>query len=81
MELFQADPHWRDYILFCEYFHGGNGAGPGASHQTGRTGLVARLIQGSGQFGATVLNDPHWPMGRPCPRLWPGPAERERADA
>ena len=44
-EKFQADPHWRDYILFYEYFHGDNGAGLGASHQTGWTGVVARLIQ------------------------------------
>jgi hypothetical protein len=44
-EKFQTDPHWRDYILFYEYFHGDNGAGLGASHQTGWTGLVARLIQ------------------------------------
>ena len=41
---FQEDPHWRDYILFYEYFHGENGAGLGASHQTGWTGLVARLF-------------------------------------
>jgi hypothetical protein len=41
---FQNDPHWRDYILFYEYFHGDNGAGLGASHQTGWTGLVATLI-------------------------------------
>ena len=44
-EKFQNDPHWRDLILFYEYFHGDNGAGIGASHQTGWTGLVARLIQ------------------------------------
>jgi hypothetical protein len=44
-EKFQADPHWRDYVLFYEYFHGDNGAGLGASHQTGWTGLVAKLIQ------------------------------------
>jgi hypothetical protein len=43
--LFQEDPHWRDLILFYEYFHGDNGAGLGASHQTGWTGVVARLIQ------------------------------------
>jgi hypothetical protein len=43
-ELFQSDPHWRDHILFYEYFHGDNGAGLGASHQTGWTGLVAPLI-------------------------------------
>jgi hypothetical protein len=41
---FQEDPHWRDYILFYEYFHGDNGAGIGASHQTGWSGLVASLI-------------------------------------
>jgi hypothetical protein len=44
-EKFQTDPHWRDCILFYEYFHGDNGAGLGASHQTGWTGLVAKLIE------------------------------------
>jgi hypothetical protein len=44
-ELFQRDPAWHDLILFYEYFHGDNGAGLGASHQTGWTGLVARIIQ------------------------------------
>jgi hypothetical protein len=44
-EKFQNDPHWRDLIPFHEYFHGDNGAGIGASHQTGWTGLVAKLIQ------------------------------------
>jgi hypothetical protein len=44
-EKFQNDPNWRDYILFYEYFHGDNGAGLGASHQTGWTGLVAKLLQ------------------------------------
>ena len=44
-EKFQTDPHWRDYILFYEYFHGDNGAGLGASHQTGWTGLVAKFIE------------------------------------
>jgi hypothetical protein len=43
-EKFQSDPHWRDCLLFYEYFHGDNGAGIGASHQTGWTGLVASLI-------------------------------------
>jgi len=42
---FQEDPHWRDHILFYEYFHGDDGAGLGASHQTGWTGIIARLIQ------------------------------------
>ncbi|OLB99916.1 MAG: glucosidase [Candidatus Rokubacteria bacterium 13_1_40CM_68_15] len=48
-EKFQRDPHWRDLILFYEYFHGDNGAGIGASHQTGWTGLVAKLLQQSGE--------------------------------
>jgi hypothetical protein len=46
----QTDPHWQDLILFYEYFHGDNGAGIGASHQTGWTGLVAKLIQQSGEY-------------------------------
>src|SRR5262249_32101662 len=41
---FQEDPHWRDLILFYEYFHGDNGAGLGASHQTGWTGVIAPLM-------------------------------------
>jgi mannosylglycerate hydrolase MGH1-like protein len=45
---FQSDPHWRDLVWFYEYFHGDNGAGIGASHQTGWTGLVAKLLQQSG---------------------------------
>jgi hypothetical protein len=44
-DRFQRDPHWRDHILFHEYFHGDNGAGIGANHQTGWTGLVAALLQ------------------------------------
>jgi len=47
-EIFQNDPLWQDLILFYEYFHGDNGAGLGASHQTGWTGLVAKLIEQSG---------------------------------
>jgi hypothetical protein len=47
-EVLQQDPHWRDLVLFYEYFHGDNGAGLGASHQTGWTGLVAQLIQQQG---------------------------------
>ena len=46
---YQTDPHWRDLVLFYEYFHGDNGAGLGASHQTGWTGLVAKLLQQSGE--------------------------------
>ena len=44
-DKFQNDPNWRDLILFHEYFHGDNGAGLGASHQTGWTGVVAKIIQ------------------------------------
>jgi hypothetical protein len=49
-EKFQQDPHWRDLILFYEYFHGDNGAGIGASHQTGWTALVAKLLQQNGLY-------------------------------
>jgi hypothetical protein len=52
---FQDDPHWRDLILFYEYFHGDNGAGLGASHQTGWTGLVARLLDLFGRIEAKDL--------------------------
>jgi hypothetical protein len=52
MDKFQHDPHWRDYILFHEYFHGDNGAGLGANHQTGWTGVIAKLIQMSGTVSA-----------------------------
>ena len=55
-EVQQHDPHWRDLVLFYEYFHGDNGAGLGASHQTGWTGVVARLIQiRAGMSGEQVL--------------------------
>src|SRR5262249_35233045 len=46
---FRDDPHWRDLVLFYEYFHGDTGRGVGASHQTGWTGLVAKLLQQSGE--------------------------------
>jgi hypothetical protein len=51
-KTFQDDVHWRDHILFYEYFHGDNGAGLGASHQTGWTGAVAKLIQLFGMLDA-----------------------------
>ena len=51
-EKFQSDPYWRDNLLFYEYFHGDNGAGIGASHQTGWTGLVAPLIEIFGRLDA-----------------------------
>lgn len=52
---FQSDPHWRDLILFYEYFHGDNGAGLGASHQTGWTGLIAPLLDIFGRIDAKSL--------------------------
>jgi hypothetical protein len=52
---FQEDPHWRDLILFYEYFHGDNGAGLGASHQTGWTALVAPLLDLFGRLDAKTL--------------------------
>jgi hypothetical protein len=58
-EKFQTDPHWKDLLLFNEYFHGDNGAGLGASHQTGWTGLVAKIVQVLGylQPGDVLSND------------------------
>jgi hypothetical protein len=52
---FQNDPHWRDLILFHEYFHGDNGAGLGATHQTGWTGLVAPLLDMYGRLDAQTI--------------------------
>ena len=54
-EKFQNDPYWRDHLLFYEYFHGDNGAGIGASHQTGWTGLVAPLIEIFGHLDAQTF--------------------------
>jgi hypothetical protein len=54
---FQADPHWRDLILFYEYFHGDSGAGLGASHQTGWTGLVAPVIHLLGSMDGPAILD------------------------
>jgi hypothetical protein len=54
--LFQNDPDWRDYVPFYEYFHGDTGTGVGASHQTGWTGVIAKLIQQQGEH-ATSSND------------------------
>ena len=56
-EKFQTDPQWKDYILFFEYFHGDNGAGLGASHQTGWTGLVAKLIEMFGRVDGQQFLD------------------------
>jgi hypothetical protein len=57
---FQEDPHWRDHLLFYEYFHGDNGAGLGASHQTGWTGDIARIMH----FFATVKPEQMLEMGK-----------------
>ena len=74
---FQTDPHWRDLVLFHEYFHGDNGAGLGASHQTGWTGTVALLIQLFGSVSAAdVLNGGTRPM--PTWRRYPAPAARSQ---
>jgi hypothetical protein len=54
---FQDDPHWRDLILFYEFFHGDNGAGLGASHQTGWTGLVAFALDFFGRLDAKYVLD------------------------
>ena len=68
-ERFQTDEHWRDHVLFFEYFHGDNGAGLGASHQTGWTGLVARLIQLFGHLDADAfLTQGGRPMALPYHR-------------
>ena len=56
-EKFQTDPLWRDNLLFYEYFHGDNGAGLGASHQTGWTGVVAKLIELFGRLDPQQLLD------------------------
>src|SRR5262249_34113682 len=57
---FQEDPHWRDLILFYEYFHGDNGAGIGASHQTGWTGVIARAMH----LFATTTSDQVLALGK-----------------
>jgi hypothetical protein len=54
-EKFQTDPHWRDYLLFYEYFSGDNGAGVGASHQTGWTGCIGAIIQTDGALSKEMV--------------------------
>ena len=58
LEKFQTDPHWRDLVLFHEYFHGDSGSGVGASHQTGWTGVVTKLMQQSGEFREGKKTEP-----------------------
>jgi Mannosylglycerate hydrolase MGH1-like glycoside hydrolase domain/Glycosyl hydrolase family 63 C-terminal domain len=73
---FQVDPHWRDHILFYEYFHGDNGAGIGASHQTGWTGLVAALIAIFSRTDATTWLE----LGRSAIRRDAVAEEQRRAE-
>ncbi len=71
-EKFQADPHWRDLVLFYEYFHGDNGAGLGASHQTGWTGLVAVFLQLLPRLSAGTTDvSLQWPLAVPYRRPLP----------
>jgi hypothetical protein len=67
---FQDDPHWRDYILFYEYFQGDNGAGLGASHQTGWTGIIARAMH----LFATTTPEQVLEMGKAAPFVETQPA-------
>ncbi len=62
VELFQTDPHWRDHIPFHEYFHGDNGRGVGASHQTGWTGLVAKLLEQTAMHANTPASSAAQPQ-------------------
>jgi hypothetical protein len=58
-ELFQRDPEFKDYLPFAEYFHGDTGAGLGATHQTGWTGLIAKIIQQNAEYkGRSVDRSP-----------------------
>jgi Glycosyl hydrolase family 63 C-terminal domain len=71
-ELLQKDPHFRDYLLFHEYFHGDDGHGLGASHQTGWTGLVIRLLQPLAPIGGAIARpEPAQPEPQPEPAAEP----------
>jgi len=62
-DKFQHDPHWQDLLQFFDYFHGDNGAGLGASHQTGWTGVIANYIQLIPQLQAGSLDlSRQWPL-------------------
>jgi len=85
--VFATNPHWRDHLLFYEYFHGDNGAGLGASHQTGWTGTIAKLIQhlGAPKDGggpppgptpAAPPPSPHTPAAQAAPPVAPRPKPR-----
>ena len=74
---FQEDPHWRDYLLFYEYFHGDNGAGLGASHQTGWTGTIARLMH----LFATSTSDQALELGKAAAFVETDAAQRGKTEA
>ena len=74
-EKFQTDPHWRDNLLFYEYFHGDNGAGLGASHQTGWTGIIARAMH----LFATSTAEEFLDLGKRAAIVETAPAKRTRA--
>ena len=75
---FQDDPHWRDCLLFYEYFHGDNGAGLGASHQTGWTGVIARIMH---LFATTDARSESWQAARSAYFETSKPAAAEPAGA
>src|SRR5206468_5859172 len=79
LENFQSDPYWRDLILFHEYFHGDNGAGIGANRQTGWTGLVAKLLEQSGEWtpGMAAQRKSRNEATRPAKRSSPAKKPRE----
>ena len=77
---FREDPHWRDLVLFYEYFHGDDGKGIGASHQTGWTGCIARMMQGRAVLTKELLLGPeaqHAAMQRATAKI--GSRKQERA--
>jgi Mannosylglycerate hydrolase MGH1-like glycoside hydrolase domain len=76
-EKFQTDPYWKDYLLFYEYFQGDNGAGIGASHQTGWTGLVAKMIEIFGRINGKQLLE----IGKSAAFAKKGPTEVKRVPA
>jgi hypothetical protein len=79
-EKFQTDPHWRDEVLFYEYYNGDDGAGVGASHQTGWSGVVARLAQLFASTDAeSMLHGPSRPLTVPYRRLMDSPVGDARA--
>jgi hypothetical protein len=78
-EKFQTDPHWRDNLLFFEYFHGDTGAGVGASHQTGWTGCIARIIQANGALDEKDLGEHD--VERLAIRLGQGQSDEEISSA